>query len=285
MKKALTLMIALAFLLTASVSLGETSPSGEDTAVTIPGEKWSIPATVYLPEGDGPFPLVIMYHGTGSSRDEAGNGYKMLAPKLAEAGIASVRFDFVGNGESAGDYKNYTLTSGMADGETVLAYMLETGKIDPERIGALGWSQGGTVAMLAVSRNPAFKSLVTWAGAVDMSFYMADQYEDAKANGFTEMTFEWRDPLNLSIDWFEEVRSIKLADELKNFKGAALAIAGSLDDVVPLTDMDVIVESAGGKAEKFLLEGADHTFNVFSGDLSAYETLAEKTVGWFKDTL
>ncbi len=285
MRKTIILFIALTLLFTTSVSLGETLTPGEDTAVMIPGEKWAIPATVCLPEGEGPFPLVVMYHGTGSSRDEAGDGYKMLALKLAEAGIASVRFDFVGNGESAGDYMNYTWISGVADGEAVIAYMVETGKIDPERIGALGWIQGGSVAMLAVSQNSAFKSLVTWAGAVDMSSYLADQYEDAKANGFTAMTFEWRDPLNLSIDWFEEVRSIKLSEELQKFTGDTLAIAGSLDDVVPLTDLDVIVESAGGKAEKFLLEGADHTFNVFSGDLSASETLAEKTVGWFKDTL
>ncbi len=284
MKKTLALLLALAMLLTAAAALGEAA-SGEQV-ITVSAEKWDIPVTICMPEGDGPFPLVVMYHGTGSSRDEAGDGYKMLAPKLAEAGIASARFDFVGNGDSTGSYQDYTLTSGVADGDAVIAYLQGTGKIDPERIGMLGWSQGGTVAMLAASGNPAVKSLVTWAGAVDMSFFNADLYDEAKANGFAVMNFDWREPLEISSDWFEEVRTIKIADELKNYKGAVLAIAGSLDDVVPLTDLDLIVESAGGEQkEKFLLEGADHTFNVFSGDLSAYETLAEKTVSWFKDTL
>ncbi len=280
MKKALSLVLVLLMLIPAALSLAE------ETVDLIPGESWEIPATICLPEGDGPFPFVVMYHGTGSSRDEAGDGYKMLAPMLAEAGIASVRFDFVGNGDSKEDYVNYTLTSGMEDGNTVIAYMQAMSQIDPERVGVLGWSQGGTVAMLAASRNPAIKSLVTWAGAVDMSFFIDSQYEDAKANGFTVMDLGWRSPLNLSVNWFEEVHSIKIAEELAAFKGATLALAGSLDDVVPLTDLDLIMESVGGEVrEKALIEGADHTFNVFTGDLTLYNELAEKTVQWFKDTL
>ncbi len=280
MKKALSCLLVLMLMLPALLALGE------ETVVMIQGESWEIPATICMPEGDGPFPFVVMYHGTGSSRDEAGNGYAMLAPKLAEAGIASVRFDFVGNGDSTGDYVNYTLTSGMADGDAVIAYMQAMDKIDAERVGVLGWSQGGTVAMLAAGRNPLIKSLVTWAGAVDMSFFNAELYDEAKANGFAVMEFEWRTPLNISIAWFDEVCEIKIAEELKNYQGAALAMAGSLDDVVPLTDMDVIIAACPTDVkEMVLLEGADHTFNVVTGDLSAYEALAGKTVEWFKDTL
>jgi len=64
----------------------------------IPNEGRMIPATVCLPAGQSgeTFPAVVMLHGTGSSRDEAGNGYKMLAPYMAQNGIASIRFDFAG---------------------------------------------------------------------------------------------------------------------------------------------------------------------------------------------
>ena len=280
MKKVLSLILILALFMLCTVAIAE------ESVVSVKGENWDIPATVSMPDGDGPFPCVVMFHGTGSSRDEAGDGYKMLAPKLAEAGIASIRFDFVGNGDSTSDYRNYTLTSGMKDGLLAMQYMIDTGKVDADRIGALGWSQGGTVAILTAARNPEIKSLVTWAGAVHMDGLYGSMQEEAKANGFAVMEFEWRDPLNLSLEWFEEVESIKLTEELANYQGAVCAIAGSLDDVVPLTDLDEIIESSPTEAkEKVLVEGADHTFNVFTGDLSAYEELAAKTVEWFANTL
>lgn len=279
MKKLFSLVLVLALVLPALAL-------GAEEAVMINGPQWKIPTTISMPEGDGPFPFVVMFHGTGSDRNEAGGGYAMLAPMLAEAGIASARFDFVGSGDSAEDYINYTLTSGMEDGNAVIAYMQAMDNIDPDRIGVLGWSQGSTVAMLTASRNPKIRSMVTWAGAVDMSGFMADQYNEARANGHAVIEFDWRSPLNLSLAWYDEVRTIKIAEELKNYDGAVLAMAGSLDDVVPLTDMDVIIAAAPTEAkQKQVIEGADHTFNVFSGDMSAFNELAGATVAWFQNTL
>lgn len=283
MKRLLPLILAVMLLIC-------TPALAAEEVISFPGSgDWDIPATLCLPEGEGPFPYVVMFHGTGSSRDEAGNGYAMLAPKLAEAGIASIRFDFVGNGESKGDYVNYTLTSGMEDGVKAIEYMKALPQIAGERLGVLGWSQGGTVCMLTAARyegGEGVKSMVTWAGAVDMSFYEAERYEEAKKNGFAVVPFDWRDPLNFSLEWYEEVRNIKIAEELKAYKGAELAIAGSLDTVVPLADLDTIVAACSGSpVEKLLLEGADHTFCVFTGDLTLYEALAKATVDFFAETL
>ncbi len=282
MKKQIVLLLTVLAVLFVAVPVW----AGSEEIVSIQGEKWEIPATICMPDGNGPFPLVIMYHGTASSRDEAGGGYKMLAPKLADAGIASVRFDFVGNGDSKGDYKDYTLTSAYKDGESVIDYMLKNDKIDSKRIGVLGWSQGGTIAMLTAGRDSRVKSMVTWAGAVDMSSYLADKYDEAKKNGFARVEFDWRTPLNFSLAWFDEVRSTDVAKELSNYKGAALAMAGTKDTTVPLTDLDKIVAACkGSPVKKELIDGADHTFNVFTGDLTAYNKLSDETVKFFTETL
>jgi len=254
----------------------------------IPNEGRMVPATVCLPVGQPgeTFPAVVMLHGTGSSRDEAGNGYKFLAPHMAEAGIASIRFDFAGSGDSKADYVEYTWTSGASDAKAAADFIAEFKAVDPERMGIMGWSQGGSVAILAASRYPEFKALLTWAGAVDMSWYMEDQYEEAKTNGFTKMKFDWRSPLNLSLAWFNDVHNISLSKELTNFKGPVLAIAGTADTVVPLTDLDVIVASAGGTDKaKRLIEGADHTFNIFTGDMTKFNELMDVTTNWFKNKL
>jgi len=270
--------------LLALASFGPAMAADED--VVINGTGRNIPATITLPEGDGPFPFVVMFHGTGSNRHEAGNGYDLLAPKLAAAGIASARFDFAGSGDSNVDYVQYTPSSGMQDGLDVIAYIRGLEQIDDARLGLLGWSQGGMIAMLTAARTPDVKSLVTWAGVLDMSVYLADQYDDARANGFTVMKFDWREPLNLSLNWYEEVRALKLADELANYKGALLAINGSADTVVDPAIADAIVAAAGGDNKQVeIIDGADHTYNIFSGDMAAFDKLMQVTVDWFAKTL
>lgn len=279
MKKMFALFLCLMMLAPAFAMAAE-------EVVMIEGSHHQIPATITLPEGEGPFPFVVMYHGTGSDRHEAGGGYDLLAPKLAEAGIASARFDFAGSGDSPVDYVEYSLTGGMEDGVDVIEYMRGLDQVDNDRLGVLGWSQGGTVAMLTAARVPGIRSLVTWAGAVDMSFYAADQYDEAKANGFAVVAFDWRPSLNFSIDWFDEVRNINITEEMKAYDGAILALAGAKDDVVPPDTMDPILENAPTEVKrKVIINDADHTFNIFSGDMTAFDELIDRTVEWFGSTL
>ncbi|MEI6876442.1 MAG: alpha/beta fold hydrolase, partial [Spirochaetota bacterium] len=177
-----------------------------ETVVFIPNDGRMVPATVCLPVGEAGqiFPAVVMLHGTGSNRAEAGNGYVMLAPYMAQRGIASIRIDFAGSGDSKADYVEYTWTSGASDALAAAEFITQFKVIDPARIGVMGWSQGGSVAILAATKYPIFKSLLTWAGALDMLSFVPGQYDEAKKKGYTKMTFEWRSPLNLSLAWFED---------------------------------------------------------------------------------
>ena len=84
-----------------------------------------------MPSGEGKFPVVVMLHGTGSNRDEAGNGYKMAAPVLAEKyGIATIRIDFMGSGDSTADYTGYTFESAVSDAVAAANYAKTLEQID-----------------------------------------------------------------------------------------------------------------------------------------------------------
>jgi hypothetical protein len=277
-------LIVAAFALALVAGFAFADPAKSTSFVSyFPNEGRMIPATVCLPVGsaDKACPAVVMLHGTGSNREEAGNGYQMLAPYMAERGIASIRIDFAGSGYSTADYVEYTWTSGASDAAAAAEFIRQFRVVDPERIGIMGWSQGGSVAILAAARYPAFKALLTWAGALDMFDYFGPLYEEAKTKGFAKATFEWRSPLNLSLQWFNDARNISLRKELAAFKGPVLAIAGSDDEVVPLSDLDEIVANAGGKdAAKLIIQGADHTFRVFTGDLRKFDELKAATTAW-----
>lgn len=246
-----------------------------------------IPVAITLPKGRRPVPAVVMLHGTGSNKDEAGNGYLMLAPKLAAAGIAAVRVDFPGSGDSTAGYELYSNSVAISDAEAVAAYVAGLDGIDGKRVGIMGWSQGGTDALLAAGSSDTFKSVLTWAGALAIG-HMADEAMRAEAveKGFTWMRFEWREPLRLGKKWIDEADSMDVLSYAAKARAPICSIHGTLDDTVPFSDSEKVQAVAKNRKSRLVaIEGADHTFNVFSGDLTKYEELAAATVAWFAETL
>ena len=74
-----------------------------------------IPAVWVCPDGMGPFPVMILCHGTASHKDEVGNLFVRLANRLAEQGIASIRFDYAGCGESREKEEALTFSGEIED--------------------------------------------------------------------------------------------------------------------------------------------------------------------------
>ena len=98
---------------------------------------------------DGPAPLVIMCHGFGGRMDAFPGGYFQLwSDALTAAGLATLRFDFNGHGDSEGRFRDMTVYNEIEDAAAVLQYAMTLP--DVTEIYLLGHSQGGVVAgMLA----------------------------------------------------------------------------------------------------------------------------------------
>ena len=288
MKKFMALFLALMFALLCTAAMAEGST---ESVVSIPNGDHEVPATVCMPSGEGKFPVVVMLHGTGSNRDEAGNGYKMAAPVLAEKyGIATVRIDFMGSGDSTADYTGYTFESAVSDAVAAANYAKTLEQIDGEHIGVMGWSQGGTDALLCAARAAdVFTSVVTWAGAPDLSDMLTDElYEQAKANGYFVMDFDWREPLNVSLQWCEDVKNTDVLGEFEaGYTGPVLAIAGKEDTTVdPEWANKIVAASKNEQSRTYFIEGMDHTFNVFSEeDLHSLYEAIDATGAFFASTL
>ena len=292
MKKLLVLLLALVMSLSAAAFCEEAAPAYTETVVMIPNGDHEIPATVCVPAGEGKFPAVVMLHGTASNREEAGNGYKMAAPVLAEKyGIATIRIDFMGNGESTADYMGYTFDSAVSDAVAAANYMKTLENIDAENIGVMGWSQGGLDALLAAGWHPEiFTSVVTWAGAPNMvldGFFTEELYATAKEQGYFTMTFDWRTPLNVSLEWCEDVMTTDVLKEFAAYTGPVLAIHGTADVTVDPEWSNKIVEASANELSKtFFIEGMDHTFNVFvEPEFQSLYAAVDATGAFFADTL
>ena len=288
MKKCLVFMLVFVLCI-ASAALAET-PGYVETVVSIDAGDHQIPATVCMPTAEGTYPAVVMLHGTGSNRDEAGGGYAYAAPVLAEKyGVATIRIDFMGNGDSTADYTGYTFASAVADAVAAAEYIAAQENIDSEHIGVMGWSQGGTDALLSAGQHPEiFKAAVTWAGAPDLSDMLPDElYAEAQKNGYFTMEFDWRDPLNVSLQWCEDVKNVDVLDVFTAYDGPVLAIHGTEDTTVDPDWSNKIAGTSTNEASgTCFIEGMDHTFNVFTEeDLHSLYTAIDATGEFFAATL
>ena len=136
---------------------------------TIVGEgERALPATLALPKGQGPFPTVVLVHGSGAhDRDETigpNRPFLDIARGLASRGIAVLRY------EKRNRVRPQDHADGVdIDGETTdyallaVARLRQTPGIDASRIFVLGHSQGGMMAPRIGRRDPAIAGLILFA--------------------------------------------------------------------------------------------------------------------------
>ena len=140
--------------------------------VTFDNGDITLAGTLTLPEGDGPFPALVLISGSGQqNRDEELSivpGYKPfreIADTLTRQGIAVLRYDDRGIGQSGGDPSQATSADFADDAEAAFAYLQERPEIDGEQIGMLGHSEGGIIEAIIGARNPDVAFLISMAGS------------------------------------------------------------------------------------------------------------------------
>jgi len=140
----------------------------EEVTFRNPVENFSLAGTLTLPEGEGPFPAVVLISGSGQQdRDETiflHKPFKVLADHLTRNGIAVLRYDDRGVGGSKGSLTNATSLNFADDAESAVTYLMKRPEIDTRKIGLAGHSEGGLIAPMVASRNPAVAFIVSLAG-------------------------------------------------------------------------------------------------------------------------
>ncbi len=148
--------------------------------------------TLSTPEGDGPFPAVVLVTGSGAqTRDEDIMGFKVfatIADHLTRKGIAVYRYDDRGVGESTGSIARSTTADFADDALAAVEALNKTAGIDGTRIGILGHSEGAVAAAIAAAKSPAVAFIVMLAGpGLPGGLVMRRQAADgAKALGANE---------------------------------------------------------------------------------------------------
>jgi alpha-beta hydrolase superfamily lysophospholipase len=169
-----------------------------------------------VPKGSGPFPALVLVHGSGpNDRDESVSGtkvFKDLALGLASRGVAVLRYD-----KRTKIYPlrfareaNFTMTDEtVVDAVRAAALLRTEAAVDPRRVFVLGHSQGGYMAPRIGKRDPKLAGLIVCAGNVRPLEDLILEQNEYLAGLQGQLTPQQRAKL-------EEVR--RQVQEVRNFK-------------------------------------------------------------------
>ena len=116
--------------------------------------------------GRGRRPLAILVHGFGSFRDEL-TGFVELAERLAASGIASLRLDMRGCGKSGTRGHMHPVWDWVEDLRSAVSFAETLPDVAGSRIGVVGMSMGGGVAVITAAIDPRLKVVVALAPVAD----------------------------------------------------------------------------------------------------------------------
>ncbi len=226
-----------------------------------------------------PHPCVMLLHGFTGHRGESHRIFVMMARLLAAAGIAALRFDFRGSGESEGTFDEMTPSGEIKDTVAAHAFLQQQPEIDASRLGLLGLSMGGMVAALSVAQAPV-KALCLWAPAhpkIRLWNFGEDATPESVRLAFKAGLPGIEFPPGTSFDasrgimdigghpvdgiFFEDLARHEPFETVLAHKGPALVVHGDADPVVP---------HSYGEAYAKVLTARLHTV---AGGLHTFETL------------
>ena len=193
----------------------------EEVQFTNEREGNTLAGTLTIPEGDGPFPAMVLVSGSGQeNRDEELMNHRpfwVIADYCARHGIAVLRYDDRGIGGSDGEVYNATSLDFSYDAEAAFDYLRNRKEINASQIGILGHSEGGIINFMVSSRRPEVAFLVSLAGpsvnGIEVS--KAQQAAMLRAQGMPEEMIQFSSNANTQLfDVIEASSSREEADTL-----------------------------------------------------------------------
>ena len=235
--------------------------------ICYPSRGMQIPATVAIPDGISSFPVVIMLHGHGGSRDEH-LGFPSIAQALLDAGIGSVRMDLPGCGESHEPFTANCLSAIKADALAAIVYARET--LHASSVGLFGYSMGGRAALELLAEGADVHACALLAPAADTPDLsqtafpdFAALHEEAKACGSARQFFSGGNYDELGLSWFDDLLRYEdpALEAALEYSGPSLVIWAEDDQVVRSHVSLYVADTL--RAETFDASGKGHIYGFW----------------------
>ena len=235
---------------------------GTKEALTIDGSKGKLAAVIQKPalQVGERCPMVMLCHGFGGSKE--GQLFDLIADSLCQHGIASIRFDFNGHGQSEGEFVDMTVPNEIEDALTVFEYVRDLRYVDA--VAMVGHSQGGVVASMTAGQleegDIAAVALMAPAAVLRDDAIrgntMGVMYDPLDAPEYVEL-YGGR---KLGRNYITTAFRLPIYETAAKYSGPALIVHGTADRVVPYT-YGIRYHQLWKDSEYVELEAQDHGFS------------------------
>lgn len=224
---------------------------------------------LYRAGGAGPHPTALLLHGIPGLEKNTDIAYA-----LRDAGWNVLIFHYRGCWGSEGDY---TL-AGVPDDVRAAVDTITSGAlpVDSSRIAFVGHDLGGWAAVVAASRDPRIRAVVTMGGIANLrTMSPKDEYAIDLARFLRNITGK-----GIQSQWRALGATYNPVDVLDLLQSCPLLIVhGTADEIVPVSQARELESRAADAAELVLIESADHTFSGHR------RQLVEMVVAWLGQKL
>jgi len=233
---------------------------------------------IHYREGAKKEPCIIICHGFKGFKNWA--FFPLLAESLAQAGYIAISFNFSRNGIGS-DLQNFTeldlfkkntysheLLDLRAVVDAVSSTQIGKGLIDREKIGLIGHSRGGGIALLYAQSDPRIKSLVTWSAISNVDRYSDLIKKQWLKDGYIEIENKrTMQTMQVGVELLNDIEKNKAKLDILTLVGdldiPTLIIHGESDETVPPEEARLIYENLGStEKELIMIEGGGHTFGA-----------------------
>ena len=251
-------------------------------------------------EGRTALPLVIVCHGFTAHKDWG--PFPHFGRRFALLGFSSIVFNFSHNGVAPGSnrftelekFSRNTIGKELEDVRAILRAVEEgrigAGIIDCSRIGIVGHSRGGGVAILSASREVLLRAAAAWSTVATFHRFTPHQREAWERQGFLPVTVRGvRTRLKYGIEVLRDLEANRMEydilEAVRLLKVPLLLVHGAADVSVKPAEPESLYRNADhAKTEFILLEGTGHAFGAkhpYRHGSPAVDNVIELTARWF----
>lgn len=201
-----------------------------------------------------------------------------ISKALVDGGIAALRFDFSGNGQSQGIFAETTYTKHIGEMTAAAQFMRSKGY---EAFGLAGHSMGASIAVLSASRITGVKGICALAGRLAgttaAGIFSRDQLSQLDRSGKLSFTSRGRE-LELKRDFFDDAERYDVSGTVRDLKTPVIIVHGDADDIIPVKEAHDAA-ALNPRVELEVIAGADHMFL----DDAHRRRVADRVRDWFSE--
>lgn len=255
-----------------------------ETPITFDCKGQQLVGMLHLPEGRAKCPAVLMLHGFTGNKAESHRMFVKLARALCTQGIASLRFDFRGSGDSEGEFENMTLRSELMDAQEALRWLGKHKRVDNRRVAVVGMSMGAMIASMLVARErDRIKSLILWAPVAEGEAILNQMSTPEAVTSLAQTGVTDYEGYLVGMPFIRQFAEAKPLREVTRAKCPVLIVHGEKDPTVPVqqaTMYEEALQSPRRRVRKVIIPGADHTFAKHAWQTRLYL----ETLTWLAET-